>query len=80
MGTYSYRKLSTGSSCAALVAGIVPKIIPTSDDTMIAMIAESPEIGMRYSVKNRTENGMASPITIPITPPISEIRIASDKN
>src|SRR5579864_7554461 len=45
---YSCRKLSTGSSCAARVAGNVPKMTPTSDDTTIAMIADSPEIGMLY--------------------------------
>ena len=44
---HSYRRLSTGSSWAALLAGSVPKIIPTSDETPIAMIAERPEIGMR---------------------------------
>jgi len=42
---YSYRRLSTGSSCDARVAGTVPKMIPTIDDTMIAMIADSPEMG-----------------------------------
>src|SRR5580765_2570216 len=44
---HSYLRLSTGSSCAARVAGRVPKIMPTSDETTIAMIAERPEIGMR---------------------------------
>ena len=44
---YSYRRLSTGSSCEARVAGTVPKMIPTIEDTTIAMIADSPEIGMR---------------------------------
>jgi hypothetical protein len=44
---YSYRRLSTGSSCEARPAGIVPKMIPTSDDTAIAMIADSPETGRR---------------------------------
>ena len=73
-------KLSTGSSCAARVAGIVPNTIPTKDETTMAMMAERPEMGMRNSVKNRTENGMANPTTIPITPPISEIKIASDRN
>ncbi len=77
---YSYRKLSTGSNCAARMAGRVPNKIPTSDETTIAMIADRPEMGMRYSVKKRTENGMASPTMIPITPPISEIRMASDRN
>ena len=52
---YSYRRLSTGSSCAARVAGTVPKRTPTTDETTIAIIAESPEIGMRYSVRKRTE-------------------------
>jgi len=45
--THSYRKLSTGSSCEARVAGTVPKMIPTTDDTTIAMIADNPEIGRR---------------------------------
>src|SRR5580765_6338974 len=44
---HSYLRLSTGSSCAARVAGRVPKIMPTSEETTIAMIAERPEIGMR---------------------------------
>lgn len=52
---YSYLKLSTGSNCAARAAGTVPKTTPTIDETNIAIIAESPEIGMRYSVKKRTE-------------------------
>ena len=77
---HSYLRLSTGSSWAARVAGRVPKIIPTRDETTIAIIADSPEMGMRYSVRNRTENGIASPITIPMTPPIREIKMASDKN
>src|SRR5215469_859969 len=77
---YSYLKLSTGSSCAARVAGSVPKITPTNDDTTIAMIADNPEIGMRYSVKKRTENGIASPITMPMIPNINEIETASAKN
>src|SRR5579863_2773566 len=33
---YSYRKLSTGSSCAARAAGTVPKITPTTEETTIA--------------------------------------------
>ena len=78
--SYSYLKLSTGSSFAALAAGTVPKSIPTSDDVTIATIADSPEIGIRYSVKNLTEYGIASPITTPISPPINEISSASDKN
>src|SRR5262249_20828863 len=78
--TYSYRKLSTGSNCAARLAGSVPKIMPTSDDTTIAMIADRPEMGMRYSVKKRTENGIASPIRMRMSPPISEISTASDRN
>jgi hypothetical protein len=45
--TYSCRKLSTGSSCEARVAGMVPKMIPTTDDTTMAMIADKPEMGMR---------------------------------
>ena len=52
---YSYRRLSTGSSLAARAAGTVPNRIPTSDDTTIATIADRPEMGMRYSVKKRTE-------------------------
>lgn len=52
---YSWRKLSTGSSCEARVAGTVPKIMPTIDDTTMAMIADKPEIGMRKSVRKRTE-------------------------
>ena len=43
--SYSYRRLSTGSSCAARVAGTVPKTIPTSVETTIATIADHPEIG-----------------------------------
>lgn len=54
-GHYSYRKLSTGSNCAARAAGRVPKMTPTSDETKMAMMADSPEIGMRYSVRKRTE-------------------------
>jgi len=52
---YSYRRLSTGSSWAARVAGTVPKITPTTEDTMIAMMADRPEIGTRYSVRKRME-------------------------
>src|SRR4029077_5670738 len=77
---YSYRRLSTGSSLAARVAGTVPKRTPTREDTTMATIADSPEMGMRYSVKKRTEKGSASPMTTPTTPPIREIRMASDRN
>jgi len=52
---YSYRRLSTGSSCAARAAGTVPKITPTTDETTIAMRPESPVMGTRYSVRKRTE-------------------------
>ncbi len=52
---YSYLKLSTGSSFDARVAGTVPKIMPTKDETKIATIADKPEIGIRYSVRKRTE-------------------------
>lgn len=44
---HSYRKLSTGSILAARAAGTVPKRIPTTAETKIATIAESPEMGMR---------------------------------
>src|SRR5438874_13792772 len=78
--SHSSRKLSTGSSFAARVAGTVPNRIPTRDETTIATIAESPDTGKRYSVRNRTEKGIASQMTTPIKPPPTEIRIASDKN
>jgi hypothetical protein len=52
---HSYLRLSTGSSFAALVAGTVPNTTPTRDETRIATIADRPEMGMRYSVRNRTE-------------------------
>jgi len=45
--TYSYRRLSTGSSREARLAGMVPKMIPVIDDTTMAIIADSPEIGTR---------------------------------
>src|SRR5579864_4660352 len=45
MSGYSYRRFSTGSSCDARVAGTVPKMMPTIDDTMIAMMADRPEMG-----------------------------------
>jgi hypothetical protein len=44
---YSYRRLSTGSSFAARAAGTVPNRIPTMEETTIATMAESPEIGKR---------------------------------
>ena len=47
LARYSYRRLSTGSNWEARVAGTVPKMIPTMDETKIAIIAESPEIGIR---------------------------------
>src|SRR5437773_7268937 len=77
---YSYLKLSTGSSFAARAAGTVPKRIPTSDETTMATIADSPETGTRYCVRNLIEYGRASPITTPTSPPPTEIRIASDRN
>jgi hypothetical protein len=46
---------STGSSCAARVAGSVPKTTPTRVAAASAMIADNPEIGIRYAVKSRTE-------------------------
>src|ERR1019366_613290 len=45
--SYSYRKLSTGSSWAARAAGMVPNSTPTSDDTSTAMTTDRPEIGIR---------------------------------
>src|SRR5262249_42848559 len=78
--SYSYRRASTVSSCAARVAGTVPKIIPTPDATRIAIIADSPETGIRYSVKKRTENGTDSPISVPSKPPVKEINTASVRN
>ena len=53
---------------------------PTSEDTMMATIADSPDTGTLYSVRKRTENGRASPMRIPMTPPIREINMASDRN
>jgi hypothetical protein len=44
---HSYRKLSTGSIFAARAAGTVPNRIPTTAETKMATIAESPEMGMR---------------------------------
>ena len=44
---YSCRKLSTGSSWAARMAGTVPNKSPTSALAAIAMIADVPEIGIR---------------------------------
>lgn len=44
---YSYRRLSTGSSCAARAAGAVPNTMPTRVDTAIAMTTDQPEIGKR---------------------------------
>jgi hypothetical protein len=44
---YSCRKLSTGCSWAARMAGTVPNKIPTSALAAIAMIADTPEIGIR---------------------------------
>jgi hypothetical protein len=44
---HSYRKLSTGSIFAARAAGTVPNKMPTSAETTMATIAESPEMGMR---------------------------------
>src|SRR5579863_7781528 len=52
---HSNRKLSTGSSFAARAAGTVPNRMPTIAETTIATIAESPEIGIRYAVRKRTE-------------------------
>ncbi len=52
---YSNFRDSTGSNCAARVAGRVPKTTPTSVAAASAIIADSPEIGMRYEVKSRTE-------------------------
>ncbi len=44
---YSYLRDSTGSSCAARVAGRVPKTTPTMVAAASAIIADSPEIGIR---------------------------------
>jgi hypothetical protein len=44
---HSYRKLSTGSIFAARAAGTVPNRMPTTAETTMATIAESPEMGMR---------------------------------
>jgi hypothetical protein len=44
---YSCRKLSTGCSWAARIAGTVPNKSPTSALAAIAMIADVPEIGIR---------------------------------
>src|ERR1041385_5905124 len=52
---YSYLRLSTGSSLAALAAGTVPNRIPTRDETTMATMADKPEIGILYSVRKRTE-------------------------
>jgi hypothetical protein len=52
---YSNLSDSTGSSCAARVAGSVPNTTPTSVAAAKAMMADNPEIGMRYDVNNRTE-------------------------
>ena len=44
---YSCRKLSTGWSWAARIAGNVPNKSPTHTQAVIAIIAEIPEIGIR---------------------------------
>ncbi len=44
---HSYRKLSTGSIFAARAAGTVPNRMPTTAETTMATIAESPEMGIR---------------------------------
>ena len=43
---YSSCRHWTGSSCAARVAGTVPKMIPISDDTATAISTEAGEIGI----------------------------------
>src|SRR5215475_10377387 len=70
---YSYLRISAGSNAAALIAGSVPKITPTSDDTAMPTAADNPETGMRYSVVHRTANGIPNPTRIPISPPPTEI-------
>lgn len=77
---YSYLRLSTGSNCAARVAGTVPKITPTIVETIIAIIADNPEIGIRKAVNQRTDSGSASPIIMPRMPPESEMNNASAMN
>ena len=52
---YSNLRDSTGSNCAARVAGRVPNTTPTSVAAASAMTADSPEMGMRYEVKSLTE-------------------------
>ena len=46
-GAYSWRRLSTGSSWAARVAGTVPKSTPTKVETPSAITADQPETGRR---------------------------------
>src|SRR6185312_13998626 len=77
---YSYRSASTVSNCAARVAGTVPKMMPTPEATRMAIMAESPETGILYSVKKRTEKGTESPISVPRNPPVKEMKTASVRN
>src|SRR5437870_13531741 len=78
---HSDLKASVGLNLDARTAGSIPKTTPTMQDTANATTIEAVETGMRkLGSKNRTLNGIASPITIPASPPARLIRIASIRN
>ena len=54
---HSYFSASTGSSCAARVAGMVPKTTPTTMAEVRAMTTDQGVMGMAKSVKTRADTG-----------------------
>src|SRR5437870_13826049 len=77
---HSYRKLSTGSSLAARVAGTDPKIIPTRDETTIATMEERPDIENRYAVKKRNKNDSARQMKKQSNHQMSEMKMATARH
>ena len=68
-----------GSRSAARLAGEYPKITPTAADTPNEMTMDEKETMVVMSKKERMMYESTTPTTIPMTPPATLMRMASER-
>ena len=69
---YSYLRASMGFSCAAFLAGYMPKTIPTRAENRKATIMDSTDISVGQPVIVEATLEISIPVTVPIAPPTRE--------
>ena len=78
--TYSYLRASIGLSCEAFLAGQIPNTIPTAIENIVARAIAEKETFVVQPAANESAAAIPMPIAIPITPPLTDITIASMMN